>query len=423
MGLGLLGRGVGDAAFLAKSGADLIITDLKSAEDLAPSRQALEQFPSIRYTLGRHELSDFVDRDLVLVAPKTPQNSPFVAKARASGAHVTMSSALFAKLAGITTVGITGTRGKTTTTQMIAHVLRKAGKHVLLGGNIQNVSTLALLPEVTKETIAILELDSWQLQGFRDEGISPNVAVFTTFYPDHLDYYEDMKEYLADKAELFLHQKPGDTFVLGSQAREAVLAQYPTPPVTPVMASTNDIDGWKLIVPGEHNRENAAAAFAALLALGLSEATIREGLESFAGVPGRLEHVREVRGIAIYNDTTATTPEATLAALRALDTGNKNIVLIMGGSDKGLAMEALALEIQKKVKRVVMLAGTGTNRILPFLEGASVFDDLQSALIEALAAAGEGDSILFSPAFASFGMFKNEYDRGEQFTALVRTLS
>ena len=128
-------------------------------------------------------------------------------------------------------------------------------------------------------------------------------------------------------------------------------------------------------------------------------------------------------GVKIYNDTTATTPEATLAALRALDTGTKNIVIIMGGADKDLDMNTLLYEIPNYTKRVILLAGTGTNRVLEFLPGASVFDNLAKAVSEAFSSAVPGDIILFSPAFASFGMFKNEYDRGDQFVKLVQGLS
>jgi len=145
----------------------------------------------------------------------------------------------------------------------------------------------------------------------------------------------------------------------------------------------------------------------------------RKALESFVGVPGRLELVREVKGVKIYNDTTATTPEATLAALAALNPAHT--VLIMGGADKKLDMNALLLKLGE-VKRVILLAGTGTSRVLEFIPNASVFDDLSKAVYEALVAAESGDTILFSPAFASFGMFKNEYDRGDQFNALINSL-
>ncbi len=176
-----------------------------------------------------------------------------------------------------------------------------------------------------------------------------------------------------------------------------------------------------IAIPGEHNRFNAACAAEVLRKLALSEEEIQAGIESFQGVEGRLQLVREIRGVKIYNDNNATTPEATIAALKALHT-EKNIILIMGGSDKGLDMSTLLYEIAGTCKRVILLAGSGTDRITPFMQDFSVFDSLDSAVKEALQSATEGDVILFSPAFASFGMFTNEYERNDQFLSIVESL-
>jgi UDP-N-acetylmuramoylalanine--D-glutamate ligase len=155
--------------------------------------------------------------------------------------------------------------------------------------------------------------------------------------------------------------------------------------------------------------------------LGLSESDIQTSIESFEGVEGRLQFVGEIKGVKIYNDNNATTPEATIAALQALDIGTKNIILIMGGSDKGLDMNALLSEIAHVCKRVILLAGSGTDRIVPALHDYAIYDTLSAAVHEACTRADVGDIILFSPAFASFGMFKNEYDRGDQFLRIVRS--
>jgi len=430
MGLGLLGRGVGDAKYLASCGADLIVTDLKTREQLEPSLLELASFPNITYSLGEHKLEDFKDRDLIIKAAGVPLDSPFVAEAEKNGIPVRMSADLFAELAQIPVIGVTGTRGKSTVTYMITAILKEAGKKVLLGGNVRGVSNLQLLQEATPEHVAVLELDSWQLQGFGAARKSPNISVFTTFYPDHLNYYgstllttgkNDLDAYLADKANIFRYQTQDDTIILGSQVADLIKTKYGPSIVSHLLvADTKDLPkGWVLKIPGEHNRYNAALALTAARAAGIDDVVSRKAVESFGGVPGRLELVREVKGIKIYNDTTATTPEAALAALEALD---KNIILIAGGADKGLDMNKLLLEIPKHTKRVILLAGTGTGRVLEFLPGASVFDDLESAVKEAFIAAEPGDFILLSPAFASFGMFKNEYDRGDQFNAIVKSL-
>lgn len=420
MGLGLLGRGVGDARYLAECGADLVVTDLKSKEDLASSVAQLEQFPNIAFHFGEHRMEDFQDRDLIIKAAGVPLDSPFIAEAKRHGIPVRMSADLFMELSGLPCVGVTGTRGKSTVTHMIADALEKAGKKVLLGGNIRGVSTLALLPEATPEHIAVLELDSWQCQGLGEAKLSPHVAVFTTFYPDHLNYYKgDLDAYLADKANIFLNQKADDVLVIGSQAKPFIEKKYSAHAARAIEADAKELLGWVLKIPGEHNLQNAACAARALYALGVSEREARAGLESFAGVPGRLELVREVNGIRVYNDTNSTTPDATLAALAALDPSRT--VLIMGGSDKGLDMNALLAKLPQ-VKKIVLLAGTGTERVKSKLTEAVAYDTLGDAVTAAWAAAEPGDTILLSPAFASFGMFKNEYDRGDQFNVIVRDL-
>lgn len=438
MGLGLLG-GVSDIAYLAESGADIIATDLKSEEELLPSLEVLKKYPNIHYTLGKHDLEDFRGRDLVVKAPSTPLDSIYIAEARKSGTVVTMWAALFAQFAreaGAMIVGVTGTRGKTTVTAMVTAILRAAGRRVIEGGNVRGTSVLPQLRNITADTIAVLELDSWKLQGFGEARMSPHIAVFTTFYADHMNYYKDdpsttdvgtsgygagMDRYLADKANIFLYQTEEDTLVLGKQCAPTIIEKYGDriESKTLVVDELKLPDTWTLSIPGMHNRYNAALALAAARALSVPDEISREVLKTFAGVPGRLELIREVNGVKVYNDTTSTTPEATLAALSAL--GTENVIVIAGGTDKSLDMNALLLKLQE-VKRVILLAGTGTSRILEWLPKASVYDSLGAAVKEAFKSASPGDIILFSPAFTSFGMFKNEYDRGDQFNTVVNSL-
>ncbi len=420
MGLGLLGRGVGDAQYLAECGAELIVTDLKSCDALAESVRQLEMFSNIKLVLGEHRLEDFRDRDIVLKAAGVPLDSPYIAEAKKNNISVRMSADLLAELSGIPVIGVTGTRGKSTVTHMVHAILKEAEKPVLLGGNVRSVSNLQLLKEVTSEHIAVLELDSWQLQGFGEAKMSPKIAVFTTFYPDHLNYYHNnLDTYLADKANIFLYQKSEDTLVLGSQCAELVQKKYDSHIKSKIVIPPELPSDWTLRIPGEHNRYDASLALAAARAIGVSDDMSRRAIESFAGVPGRLELIREVNGIKIYNDTTSTTPEAALAALEAV--GTENTIVIAGGTDKNLDMNVLLLKL-KEVKRVILLAGSGTSRILEWIPGASVYDSLGAAVSDAFMCASPGDTILFSPAFTSFGMFKNEYDRGDQFTALVQKL-
>jgi UDP-N-acetylmuramoylalanine--D-glutamate ligase len=425
MGLGLLGRGLGDVQYLAEMGAELIVTDLKSEEQLQTSIDALKEFSTITYVLGEHRLEDFRDRDLILKAAGVPMDSLYIAEAYDHKVPVKMSSSLFAEIAQIPVIGVTGTRGKSTTTYMIQAILVRAEKKVLLGGNVRGVSTLALLPKVETDSIALMELDSWQLQGFGAAKLSPTISVFTTFFPDHLNYYkDDLDLYLADKANIFLFQKPGDTLILGTQCAGLIQQKYSAHLQAWVsIAGANDLEtNFVLKIPGEHNRYDAALAKRAAEAAGVDSAVCLKALAEFGAVPGRLELVRTVDDVQYYNDTNSTTPDAGLVALKALgETHAGKIILIMGGADKNLKMDEFFAAIPQFTKRVELLAGTGTDRVRAELPDAAVFDNLVSAVGNARRHAAPGDVILFSPAFASFGMFKNEYDRGDQFNALVHS--
>jgi len=425
MGLGLLGRGLGDVRYLASQDAELIVTDLKTRAQLATSIEALSDFPNSTFILGEHRLEDFRNRDYILKAAGVPLDSPYIAEAREQEIPIKMSASWFAEITQIPLIGITGTRGKSTVTHFIHSIFERAGKKTVLGGNIRGVSTLALLPEVTSEHTAIFELDSWQLQGFGEAGISPNIAVFTTFFPDHLNYYKNsMVAYLDDKAQIFLNQKKGDTLVLGRQAEEIVRDAYDGKIVGDVVvAGEEDLPaGWTLKIPGTHNRYDAALARAAAHAAGIDDTTIRQAVEEFSGVPGRLELVRTIDGISYYNDTTATTPEATIAALTALSELGKGVILVTGGADKSLDMSSYVEAAKHNTKRIILLNGTGTDRIRGEFPDAPLFDTLASAFEDARVHAEPGDSVILSPAFASFGMFKNEFDRGDQWNALVNAL-
>jgi len=435
MGLGLLGRGVGDAAFLAGCGADVVVTDKKTEAELAQSVEQLKKYPNISFHLGGHRIEDFTRCHLVIKAAGVRLDSPEIAAAKKAGVAVAMSTALFAKYAaeeGGKIIGVTGTRGKSTIAHMLYHTLKGAGKDVYLGGNVRGVSTLALLPKVHEGDIVVLELDSWQLQGFGELEISPHVSVFSNLMPDHQNYYTDLESYFHDKANIFKYQKnqQGDALLVGAEIAPQIRAAHP--PVEPIVPEALPAT-WQLKILGEHNRENAALAAAALFVLGLSADEIQKGLESFEGVEGRLQLVAEKNGIKIYNDNNATTPEATIAAIKALDDGNppspkasegrrKNIILIMGGSDKGLDMSVLVDNVQGSCKQVFLLAGTGTNRIKSSIQNAPIYESVGDVVGAAFKSAESGDVILFSPAFASFGMFENEYDRGDQFLKLVRSL-
>lgn len=458
MRLGLLGRGVGDAAFLAEAGADVHVVDDAPQEQMQPSVDALKDYENIRFTFGPYQEKHFTECDILIVGAGAPFDLPEIIAAQKAGVEVTMSAALFVKLSGIPVIGITGTRGKSTVTHMVHHVLTHATEGggselglnhsengmigrstpqsgVLLGGNVRGVSNLQLLKEVTEDSLAVMELDSWQLQGFGWAKISPQIAVFTNFMDDHMTYYRgDRKRYFNDKAQIFLHQEESGVLVTTPEvfrlAEEMTEGKSATIGQEVVLVDGSELpEDCLLAMPGDHNRLNATLALAALKATGLTEEEVLEWLPTFPGVPGRLEFLREVNDVRIFNDNNATTPEATAAALRALGM-DSNIVLIVGGTDKEADPALLGPVIEETCKHVVLYSGTGTEKLKKVFRdpvsrkvSSEEHETLRECVEAALRAASPGDIILFSPAFSSFGKeYKNEYDRNDQFVELVNRL-
>jgi UDP-N-acetylmuramoylalanine--D-glutamate ligase len=499
VGLGLLGRGVGDAEFLIECGVDLIVTDMKTEEQLKSSVEKLQnlQLKTKNYQLhlGGHRMEDFsaqggrANPDFILKGAGVPLDSPYIAEARKNNIPIEMSTSLFVKLLpkNTKTVGVTGTRGKSTTTMMIYEVLNriknkvpmsalpnrdpdfflqknigksriKGGRkiQVFLGGNVRDKATLPLLKEIDSgddmENFVVMELDSWQLQGFGESKISPNVAVFTTFMPDHMNYYGgSMEKYFDDKANIFEYQnqesgiknqgkREEDTLVVGEQILEVAEKYYKDGiPERALVARVSDFSAdWSLKILGEHNKQNAICAILALRALGIPEDIIKEGIENFSAVEGRLQLFKELNGVKIYNDNNATTPEAVIVALKAIneESGIKNkelrkdlgeekrIVLILGGADKGLDLSKLVEAIGMYCKAVVLLPGSGTERIKNNELRIKVEEvkDLNGAVKKAMEFAKKGDTVLFSPGFASFGLFANEYERNDKFVKIIKSL-
>lgn len=449
MGLGLIGKGYIDPIFLAQSGADIIATDLKTAKELAPTINKLKKFKNIKFVLGEHRFQDFENRDFILKNQGIPLDSPYIRHARKAGIPIEMDESLFMKLApAVTVVGVTGTRGKTTTTYLIYEILSKARKGVHIAGNLPGKAALPLLAKVTSGDIAVFELSSWQLQGFGDAKISPHIAVFTNLLSDHLNYYKnDLGAYFDDKANIYKFQKPDDLLVAGDSISKKIGKTK-----SRKIIATEHMFGmdWAPNIIGKHNRINVACAILVARHLGISDKKIRNALAKVQPVEGRLQFIKKIRGISIYNDNNATTPEATVAALEAFGQQNpgqyfysagargkksginprtknttqdstRSIILIMGGADKGLETTNLVKAIKKYCKKVILLPGTGTDK-LSAMDFPFPVKNLKEAVEQSIQFAKKGDTILFSPAFASFGLFKNEYDRNDQFMALIKKL-
>jgi len=435
MGLGLLGRGLGYTKFLAECGADLIVTDLKTKKQLATSVKEITNYElkiknkkKIKFVLGEHRLQDFRNRDMIIKAAGVPIDSVYIKEAEKNGIPIEMDVSLFVKCAPeITLVGVTGTRGKSMTTTLIYEILSKnlKDKNVYLGGNVRGVATLPLLEKIKKGDVLVCELDSWQLQGFGEAKISPHISVFTSFMPDHMNYYKDsMKDYFADKANIFKYQKDKDVLIVRPHVKKLISKKIKS---KLIVADVKSITDYKFIVPGEHQRENLACAVEVAKQFDIPISKIKQTVKNFKGLEGRLQYLKTIKGVKIYNDNNATTPEATISGIRALSENKKEgkIILIGGGADKNLDLDLYVNVVNTFCKAFILIPGTGTDKLIENykLRITNVkVRNLSEAIKKSLGLASRGDIILFSPAFASFGQFNNEYERNDLFMEIIKRL-
>ncbi len=447
MGLGVHGGGTGVARFLAEQGAEVLVTDLRSADLLHDSIAALADLP-LHFVLGEHREADFRNAELVVRNPAVPETSRFLQIARDAGAAIEMEMTLFFRLCRGPILGITGTKGKTTTTMLTGAMLKQHAPDTVIAGNLR-VSALAQLPQITAETPVVLELSSFALEGLGAAGLSPRYACVTNISADHLDRYPSMHEYTAAKQQITAHQQAGDLVILNADDPASVgfaqlaggqIGWFGSHPPADTAAIAAWYEGQELIIqyggrrqlicradqlrlPGAHNRTNLAAAALLAYAYGVSPQAIRKAVEHFGGVPHRLEPNANINGIQVINDTAPTAPEAAIAALQSF---TQPIVLIAGGADKNLPFTALAAAIAQHAHAVVLLSGSATPALQqalarnpPALPVHGPYDQLDMAVDTALALARPGDIVLLSPGCASFGMFRNEFHRGEAFRASV----
>lgn len=316
-------------------------------------------------------------------------------------------------------IGVTGTKGKGTTCSLITSILRSAGRTVHLVGNI-GVPALEILPEITQNDIVVFELSSFQLW---DLERSPHVAVVLMIEPDHLDIHANMGEYVAAKSNIIQYQSATDIVVYNkdnaiarSIADESVARRVAYPFTTPLPDA--------LVIPGVHNRDNACAAIAAVRSWTEDEATIRSGLANFTGLPHRLKFVAEKNGIKYFDDSISTTIGSARAAVESFP--DTHIVLLLGGSDKGADYAELIEYLRAKDVFVVAMGQTG--KVIAELcteYGVDVtYSDggMAAAVAVANSAAHAGDTVILSPASASFDQYKNYADRGDRFIVAVGAL-
>ena len=429
---------------LLRSGIKVTACDKRSQEDLGGVAEELESLGARLY-LGEDYLKH-LDHDVIFRTPGLRPDVPELEAAKARGSVVTSEMEVFFQVCPCRRIGVTGSDGKTTTTTIISELLRRAGYHVYVGGNIGK----PLLPDVSgmePEDIAVLELSSFQLMTM---DLSPEIAVVTNLAPNHLDVHKSMGEYIAAKENIFSHQGKDGLAVFNAD-NEITQALSATAPGRVTLFSRREVlergvyvkDGaiWcaneagmrevlplsGILLPGEHNVENYMAAIAAVDAL-VPDEVIRSFAGTFQGVEHRIELVRTVDGVRYYNDSIASSPSRTIAGLRSFP---EQVILIAGGYDKHIPFDVLGPEIIKHVKHLILTGDTagkiraaveGTEGYEPGKPDITVIEDFKLAVMAARNLAREGDVVLLSPACASFDKFKNFMERGNAFKTIIRGL-
>jgi UDP-N-acetylmuramoylalanine--D-glutamate ligase len=445
MGLGLNDGGLGSVKYaISQQVSNLIITDFKKADILKPTIDKINLLHPhnipIEYVLGEQNTVDYTKVDIIIKNPGVPNNSPYLEAARQAGVIITTDIELFFE--HIETlehkpkiIGITGTRGKSTTTALIHHILSDfyGQDKVLLGGNIRK-SILSLLTEIQADNYIVLELSSFQLDSIK---YSPHIGVFTSFFADHLDRYDSIDDYFISKTHIVSFQTANDFAVLNiDNDRIGNLAQQLKSQITNYSFHNKKAnlyidgdyiykDGEKIIhtqdisLYGDHNKYNIMAAIGVAIIAGITNVKLVESIKSFRGITGRQQSLGSINGVEIINDTTSTMPVALTVAMDTFQ--DKPYILICGGEDKGLDYSDIANHIHQNLKAVVLLPGSASILIKKYLSNIQIYEvnTLAEAVDKSFDLAVSGYRIVFSPGATSFGLFLNEFDRGDKFVNLI----
>jgi UDP-N-acetylmuramoylalanine--D-glutamate ligase len=407
--VGLARSGEAAALALVRRGVAVVAADRDDALDAGRLREA-----GVEVRLGADDPALLVGVDLLVKSPGVPTEAPIVAAARERGLPVWSEVELGARLLPNPILGVTGTNGKTTTTELLGAVFRAAGRPVEVAGNVGRPLT-GLDRSIAEDAWVVCELSSFQLEDV--DRFHASIGVLLNVTPDHLDRHGSLEHYRAAKLRIFENQTEEDTAVVprgfGAVPGRARRVEFDAGDELPADPA----------IPGGHNRENAAAATAAARAARIGDDAIAQALRTFPGVPHRLELVRELDGVRFVNDSKATNPEAAERALSAYDGGLR---LILGGSRKGTPFGRLARAARERAVRRAYLIGESAGELaaalgaegVPFAESG----DLAAAVRAARDDAEPGDVVLLSPACASFDQFRDFEDRGDRFRALVEAL-
>ena len=439
-----LGAGLSHQQLIPKfidCGASVTLCDIRNEDALKDYLNSLGKNIELNLNLGSSYLDYILSADIIFRTPGIDYTKPQIVEAVNSGITVTSEIEMFFEFCPCPTIGITGSDGKTTTSSLVAAILEKTGYRIWLGGNIGR-PLFPVVEQIHKDDIAVIELSSFQLISMRR---SPFISVITNITPNHLDHHKDMKEYIDAKRNILLYQNSNSKAVLNKEneitkglskdVKGELLFFGRTPVENGAYIDNNtllsvengrtsrvmELTGLNLL--GEHNKENIAAAYAAVRSL-VNDSVFTDVAKNFTGVEHRIEFIRELNGVKWYNDSIATSPTRTIAGLCSFE--NK-IVLIAGGSDKGLSYQPLGEYLSKYVKCMYLSGPTATAiaaAVDEYEESPDIIftENLKDSVSRAFIYAKPGDVVMLSPASPSFDFYSNFEERGRHFKQLVNSL-
>lgn len=435
MGLGRFGGGVDSVLFAAKAGAEVLVTDLAAEVELGDSLEALKGV-SAAYRLGEHRDEDFAEADILIVNPAVPPDNRYLQVARKAGVFITSQIEIFFQLCPARIVGITGANGKSTTAALTAHLLRAGSRKVWLGGNIGHHPLLTIMDDIVEDDVIVLEISNFQLQQLAHLQAAPHIALITNLTANHLDRHGTFEEYCRIKEGIFKYQKSNtdnpavSIFNADDPITRAWYQKYLHEKGRRCLTFSADDVSSEYIkafqLPGRANRSNLAAALAVVSCFDITSSAVADAVAVFTGLPNRCQLIAEINGVRWYDDSKATTPVSTMAAVNGIDEPK---ILIAGGYDKQIKFAELGQCIGRRVKAAVLIGQTASKIAASIeLSGHSeCIINYAGSMEEAVRIAGElavkGDVVLMSPACASYDMFKNYIQRSEAFTKAVKGLT
>lgn len=440
MGLGRFGGGLDSALFAAKAGAKVLITDLANEAELEDSLGKLKKY-DIRFRLGEHCEDDFRRTQILIVNPAVPPDNKYIEIARKAGTLVTSQMELFFQLCPARIIGITGANGKSTTSSLTAHLL-KSGRgqedvgysNVWLGGNIGHQPLLEIVDQIKDDDLVVLEISNFQLEQLAQIHAAPDIALITNLTANHLDRHGTFEAYCCVKEGVFQDQNlDAETPVVSIFNAEdpITLAWYQKylkdAERKCLVFSADDVpDEYAEVfrLPGRVNCSNLAAALTIVSCFSIDPKRIKKAIQSFEGLPNRCQFIAETNGVRWYDDSKATTPVSTVAALNGIDEPK---ILIAGGYDKQISFAELGTCIAQRAKACVLIGQTASKIAEATNSSTSgcvirYADSMEQAVQISYELAVSGDIVLMSPACASYDMFKNYIQRSEAFIKSVKAL-